>query len=230
MDDSNQRQNSIESQLLHPLLQCSGMSSLYIFWLYSDLFRFFLLSFQISAKLNFHNRFGCDHEQHASSIRSITSKKSFEETVKVTDIDLRIQPIRNEGVSPSKRNVTEDGAEQRILPIGEINITIEALNHILKDERNNDLEEVLHDALDDPKCFHNYLMVVVSMFRLEYTDIGVQYAVAGGFTSPVYTSFPWPEDIDCDCDGMNFTTEDNEDEGEVNIGSVDFKALMTVED
>ncbi len=140
--------------------------------------------------------------------------------MKVSDIDLRIEPIIADNY-----NILHDSEDeiefnrQIILPLGEMNIDITALRHILKDERNNDLEEVLHESLEDPKCFQDFITTLTGMFRLEYSDRGVQYAVAGGFTSPLYTSYPWPDrDINCDCDGMNLSDdvgeEDTDDEEE----------------
>eukprot|EP00599_Poterioochromonas_sp_BG-1_P009101 CAMPEP_0173141962 /NCGR_PEP_ID=MMETSP1105-20130129/5811_1 /TAXON_ID=2985 /ORGANISM="Ochromonas sp., Strain BG-1" /LENGTH=494 /DNA_ID=CAMNT_0014055275 /DNA_START=69 /DNA_END=1553 /DNA_ORIENTATION=+ len=174
----------------------------------------------IFARLNFRNRFGSEHQEHTSTIRSVANNRDFQETMKVSDIDLRIEPIIADNY-----NILHDSEDeiefnrQIILPLGEMNIDITALRHILKDERNNDLEEVLHESLEDPKCFQDFITTLTGMFRLEYSDRGVQYAVAGGFTSPLYTSYPWPDrDINCDCDGMNLSDdvgeEDTDDEEE----------------
>ncbi len=60
--------------------------------------------------------------------------------MKVSDIDLRIEPI-----IANNYNILHDSEDeiefnrQIILPLGEMNIDITALRHIVKDERNNDL-------------------------------------------------------------------------------------------
>lgn len=165
-------------------------------------------------KLNFRNRFGSEHQQHTSTIRSVANNRDFQETMKVSDIDLWIEPIRTDTSKILQDSEDEKEFNRQInLPLGEMNIDISALKHILKDERNSDLEEVLRESLEDPKCFQDFITTLIGMFRLEYSDRGVQYAVAGGFTSPLYTSYPWPDrDINCDCDGMNLSDEDGEEE------------------
>lgn len=148
--------------------------------------------------MNYKNRYGLTIEEQNTnhlSLQNITSKKDFLNTQKVTDIDIRIEPI------PLTKN---DDDEQINLPICQINFPLAAIQYLLhEDEKMIDVDEVLLESKEKEDSFYQFIFQLLGFVRLEYTDIGILYSVAGAFQNPIYTSLAWPEKINCDCDGLN---------------------------
>jgi hypothetical protein len=166
----------------------------------------------VSVRLNYRNRFGAslEGEQFDPSsvkIESINSLKQFHGTSMVTDIDVRIIPL--------KFNNNSTDLKMLSLPAGEINFDSQFIHSLLKDKKVSKLELILTEAMEDREIFDNFVLDLLSVIQLDNSDSGVHYSVAGAFSNPVYTSFPWPARINCDCDGINdadISLDDNDEQ------------------
>jgi hypothetical protein len=122
--------------------------------------------------------------------------------LKATDIDIRIEPV---ATTATAHSVEEEEEEERLLslPSGFMNISVASIHFLLQKESCGDLNEILQESSESEDVYYDFIAHLLGFLRVEYTDRGIQYTIGGAFHHPVYTSLPWPKEIDCDCDGMN---------------------------
>jgi hypothetical protein len=139
---------------------------------------------------------GEQSDNSSSKIETIASLKQFHGTSMVSDIDVRIIPLKF-------NNDPEQLKLLLSLPVGEINFDSQFIHGLLKEKKVANLEVILQEAMENREIFDNFVLDLLSVIQLDNSDSGVHYCVAGAFSNPIYTSFPWPSKINCDCDGMN---------------------------
>jgi hypothetical protein len=184
---------------------------------------------QIFTRVNFNNRYGASIEDQTTNhltVPRITSKQEFKNTLKATDIDIRIEPLHSDdpGAALAAHTVGEEEEENLLsLPSCFMKISAASIHFLLQKELCRDLDEILRESSESEDVYYDFIAHLLGFLRVEYTDEGIQYTIGGAFHHPVYTSLPWPKEINCDCDGMN-DREETTNESILRNGSEDEEA------
>ena len=153
--------------------------------------------------MKFDNRYSHNYDISKTAPKT---KAEFLATVHATSCNISIRPKNNDELkSTSRANLT--------IPSARIYLTLEAIHFLMRHEKLWDFNQMLDESIEDISVFTSYFEKLMSFVRIEFTNDGIKYSIAGSFADPVFVSMPWPTHtkVCCDCDGLDDSSDDEED-------------------